>query len=148
VKNDLLQNEYIGAHSIMHSRKKAAPQDSTWLKDVNPDNYQFGRHSVVQIHAPSGRQNLYIANHMHHLEYRTPRSKDFVPTKEQPFERVPEPQGTELIEKLLTHATQQKYVCSIEWENEGDLVLWDNTGVMHKAGEGTFMEKFARDMRR
>ncbi|KEF59368.1 alpha-ketoglutarate-dependent 2,4-dichlorophenoxyacetate dioxygenase [Exophiala aquamarina CBS 119918] len=130
LKNDLVQNEYIGAHSIMHSRRKAAPVDSTWLKDINPEDYPFGRHSVVQTHAPSGRQNMYIANHIHHLEYRTPRSKDF------------------LIEKLLAHATQQKYVYSVEWENEGDLVLWDNTGVMHKAGQGTFMEKFARDMRR
>jgi alpha-ketoglutarate-dependent 2,4-dichlorophenoxyacetate dioxygenase len=131
----------------MHSRVKAAPKDSPWLKDVDPNDYPFGRHTVVQTHA-SGRQNLYIANHMHHLEYKTPRSKDFVPTKEQPFERVPEPEGTALIEKLLAHATQEKYLYSVEWENDGDLVLWDNTCVMHKAGKGTFMEKYARDMRR
>ncbi|KIW85391.1 hypothetical protein Z517_00781 [Fonsecaea pedrosoi CBS 271.37] len=148
LRRDLLENEYIGAHSLMHSRKKAAPKDSPWLKDVNPEEFPFGRHDVVQTHRPSGRRNLYIANHMHHLEYKTPRSADFVPTPTQPFERVPEPQGTELIERLLAHAAQPKYVVSVEWENAGDLVVWDNTCVMHKAGEGTFMEKFARDMRR
>lgn len=132
----------------MHSRKKAAPKDSPYLKDIEPNDYAFGRHSVLQTHGPSGRPTMYIANHMHHLEYKTPRSKDFVPTPQQPYERVPEPEGTELIEKLLAHATQEKYVLSIEWQNEGDLVVWDNTAVMHKAGTGTFQEKYARDMRR
>ena len=116
--------------------------------DTDPENYPFGRHAVIQTHGPSGRQNLYIANHIHHLEYKNPRSAEFVATPKQPFERVPEPQGTELIEKLLAHATQDKYVVSVEWQNEGDLVVWDNTCVMHKAGEGTFMEKYERDMRR
>ncbi|KIX02467.1 uncharacterized protein Z518_08408 [Rhinocladiella mackenziei CBS 650.93] len=148
LRKELEENEYIGAHSVWHSRKKAAPKDSKWLVHVDPENYFFGRHDVVQTHWPSGRKNLYIANHMHHLEYKQPKSADFMATKAQPFERVPEPYGTELIERLLTHATQDKYLLSVEWQNEGDLLLWDNTCVMHKAGEGTFMEKYARDMRR
>jgi alpha-ketoglutarate-dependent 2,4-dichlorophenoxyacetate dioxygenase len=132
----------------MHSRKKAAPKDSPWLKDVNPEDFPFGRHDIIQTHGPSGRKNLYIANHLHHLEYKTPRSKDFVPTPTQPFERVAEAESTELIERLLAHATQEKYLLSVEWENEGDMVVWDNTCVMHRAGPGTFMGKYARDMRR
>ena len=143
-----LENDYIGAHSIMHSRKKAAPNDSEFLKDVDPEKYPFGRHELVQTHWASGRGNLYVANHIHHLEYKAPRSADFVPTKEQPFKRVPEPQSTELIERLLEHATQPKYLLAVEWENDGDLTIWDNTAVMHRAGQGTFMEKYARDMRR
>lgn len=139
----------------MHSRKKAAPKDSPWLRDTDPEAYPFGRHAVLQVHRPSGRENLYIANHLHHLEY--PRTAAATPTPtstqsggegEMGFERVPEPQSTELIERLLAHATQDRYVVSVEWENDGDLVVWDNTCVMHKAGEGTFMGKYARDMRR
>jgi len=145
---DLEAGDYIGAHSIWHSRKKAAPDDSPWLKDVDPEDFPFGRHSILQIHEGSGRKNLYIANHLHHLEYRTPRSANFTPTKEQPFERVPEPTSTDIIEQLLKHATQEKYVLSVEWHNPGDLVIWDNTAVMHRAGEGTFMGKYKRDMRR
>jgi alpha-ketoglutarate-dependent 2,4-dichlorophenoxyacetate dioxygenase len=148
LRQDLLENQYIGCHNLMHSRKKAAPKESQWLKDIDPENYPFGRHEIVQMHEPSGRTNMYIANHLHHLEYKTPKSADFIPTKEQPFERVPEPQSTKLIERLLAHASQPKYVVSVEWENNGDLVAWDNTCVMHKAGEGTFMGKYARDMRR
>lgn len=91
---------------------------------------------------------MYIANHLHHLEYKTARSSGFVPTAQQPYERVPEQQGTELIEELLGHAIQDKYVLSVEWQSPGDLVVWDNTAVMHRAGQGTFQEKYARDMRR
>ena len=148
LKRHLRENDYIGAHGLMHSRKKAAPKDSPWLKDIDPEDYPFGRHKLLQVHAGSGRGNLYIANHMHHLEYPTPRSRDFHPSAKQPFERVPEPQSSELIERLLAHATQDKYVLSVEWQNEGDLVVWDNTCVMHRAGEGTFMDKYTRDMRR
>lgn len=148
VLEDLEQNDYVGAHSLMHSRKKAAPKDSPHLRDVNPEDYPYGRHSIIQVHEPSGRKNLYIANHLHHLEYHTPKSGNFNPTKEQPFERVAEPKSMELIETLLKHATQDKYVLSVEWQNPGDVVVWDNTCVMHRAGEGTFMGKYKRDMRR
>ena len=120
----------------MHSRKKAAP-NSEWLKDVDPEKSPFGRHKILQIHEASGRGNLYVANHIHHLEYPGSERK-----------RVPEPEGTGLIERLLAHCSQDRYVLSVEWQEEGDLVVWDNTCVMHKAGEGTFMEKYARDMRR
>jgi len=75
----------------MHSRKKATPKDSPWLKDIDLDDYPFGRHMPLQVYAGSRRGSLYIANYMHPLEYRTPRSRDFTPSAEQPFERVPEP---------------------------------------------------------
>lgn len=102
---------------------------------MDPEAYPFGRHRIVQLHEPSGRTNLYIANHLHHLEYPDGT-------------RVPELESTELIEKLLTHATQEKYLLSVEWREEGDLLCWDNTAVMHRAGEGTFMGRYKRDMRR
>ena len=146
--NKLENNNYIGAHSLMHSRKKAAPDDSPYLRDVNPEEFPFGRHSIIQRHEPSGRTNLYIANHIHHLEYQQPQDPKFKPTKEIPFQRVPEPESNEMIEALLDHATQPKYLLSVEWQKPGDLVAWDNTCVMHRAQLGTFMGKYKRDMRR
>lgn len=137
LKHHLQEHDYIGAHSLMHSRKKAAGPASAWLKETDPENFPFGRHKILQVHEASGRGNLYIASHLHHLEYPGPEKK-----------RMPEAEGTALIERLLAHSSQGKYVLSVEWQNEGDLVVWDNTCVMHRAGEGTFMEKFPRDMRR
>ena len=105
LQQHLQENECIGVHSLMHSRKKAAPKDSPWLKDIDPDDCSFGRHMLLQVHAGNGCGNLYITNHMHHLDYRTPRSCDFNPSAWQPFKRVPEPQSSELIEGLLAYAT-------------------------------------------
>jgi alpha-ketoglutarate-dependent 2,4-dichlorophenoxyacetate dioxygenase len=53
--------------------------------------------------------NLYIAAHMDHIE------------------NVPPEKSKELMEKLMKHATQDKYTLSIPWHDPGDLIIWDNT---------------------
>lgn len=123
-KKQLLENNYIAAHSIIHSKKLAAPE---FYADTDPTKYPMGRHELVQKHEKSGRMNLYIAAHVHHIEG---------------FE------SNELFERLFKHSTQEKYVVQIDWENEGDLIIWDNTCTMHRALEGPFMYKYRRDMRR
>jgi len=87
-------------------------------------------HRLVQVHEPSGRENLYIAAHAHHIE------------------GLSEERSKELLDRLMRHATQKKYTISIPWENVGDLVIWDNTSVMHRAQGGSFSGKYKRDMRR
>ncbi|KKA17669.1 hypothetical protein T310_8389, partial [Rasamsonia emersonii CBS 393.64] len=127
LKQELLDKDYIAAHSLWHSRKTAAPE---FFKDVDPTAFPMSRHKLVQRHEPSGRMNLYIAAHVHHIEGLEPdKSKA-------------------LFDTLYTHATQPKYVLSVEWENEGDLILWDNTCVMHRAAGGSFEGRYRRDMRR
>ncbi len=37
----------------------------------------------------------------------------------------------ELLQRLVNHATQDKYVYRHEWRM-GDAVMWDNTGTMHR----------------
>lgn len=37
----------------------------------------------------------------------------------------------DLLQRLMAHATQDKYVYRHKWEL-GDLVIWDNTGAMHR----------------
>jgi alpha-ketoglutarate-dependent 2,4-dichlorophenoxyacetate dioxygenase len=56
--------------------------------------------------------------------------------------------SAELINMLLDHTYQDKYVLAVEWQNPGDLVLWDNTAVMHRAHGRSYEGKFRRDMRR
>lgn len=92
-----------------------------------PTSHPFGKHKLVQIHEPSGRtvsftimtslnwqesQNLYIANHAYKVE------------------SLPLEQGQAEIKALLDHCCSPNYVCSVEWKNDGDLVIWDNTCVM------------------
>ncbi len=99
--------------------------------------------------------NLYIANHLHHLEEEVDddnQEPDFVAKtgtdKPVKLRRLPEPESTALIETLLAHATQPKYLLSVDWRDPGDVVCWDNTAVLHRAGPGTFTGKYKRDMRR
>jgi alpha-ketoglutarate-dependent 2,4-dichlorophenoxyacetate dioxygenase len=120
LKDDLLTKNYIANHSLHHSRKLAAPE---YFAKINPMDYPMGRHRLVQVHEPSGRVNLYIAAHVHHIERMEPEaSKD-------------------LLDRLYEHAKQSKYIFEVEWENVGDLVIWDNTCVMHRAVGGSFQGK-------
>lgn len=57
-------------------------------------------------------------------------------------------EGQALLKELMEHATQSKYIFKHEWANEGDIVIWDNTAVLHRATAGTYEGKFVRDMRR
>ncbi|KAF2474093.1 taurine catabolism dioxygenase [Lindgomyces ingoldianus] len=131
LKKELLEKDYIGAHTLLHSRKSGSPE---YFKDLDPTSQPMTRHKLVQTHEPSGRTNLYIAAHCHHLE-----------TAEGP---IPGDESNALLKKLMDHVTQPKYVLSVDWFNESDMVAWDNTCVMHRATGGSFEGKFRRDMRR
>jgi alpha-ketoglutarate-dependent 2,4-dichlorophenoxyacetate dioxygenase len=125
LKETLLANDYVVAHSIHHSRKVAAPE---YFQDVDPSTFGMKKHKLVQLHEPSDRMNLYIAAHGHHVEGISKDASD------------------ELLRTLMEHATQDKYTFSVKWENEGDLIIWDNTSVMHRSGR--FDGGYVRDMRR
>ncbi len=45
---------------------------------------------------------------------------------------MPDDEGTALLERLLAHATQPQFVIRHDWR-KGDLVTWDNTGMLHRA---------------
>lgn len=122
-----MEKNYIACHSLHHSRKLAAP---TYFAKIDPLDYPMGRHRLIQVHEPSGRMNLYIAAHVHHIEgMKTAESKA-------------------LFDQLYEHAKQPKYVFEVEWQNVGDLVIWDNTCVMHRVVGGSFEGNYKRDMRR
>lgn len=127
VQAELKTKDYVAAHSLLHSRQTACPE---YLPDVKPESQFMSRHRLVQIHEPSGRWNLYLASHLHHIEGLARDASDA------------------LRDELYRHATQDKYVVSVDWEGEGDLVIWDNTCVMHRATPGEHNGKYPRDMRR
>ncbi|KAJ5925466.1 alpha-ketoglutarate-dependent 2-4-dichlorophenoxyacetate dioxygenase [Penicillium verhagenii] len=124
---ELRERDYIAAHSLWHSRKVAAPET---FVDIDPAEYPMSRHRLLQRHEASGRETLYIAAHIHHIE------------------GLEDDASKALFERLFGHVTRPEYVLRVGWENAGDLVLWDNTSVMHRAVGGRFEGKFRRDMRR
>ncbi|KAL4893145.1 hypothetical protein BDV59DRAFT_202122 [Aspergillus ambiguus] len=127
LKKRLLDNDYVACHSIYHSRKVAAPEA---FANINPLDYPMGRHKLVQRHEASGRMNLYIAAHVHHIE------------------GLASEESQDLFNQLFKHATRDENTVQIEWQAPGDLVIWDNTCTMHRAVGGPFLQKYKRDMRR
>jgi alpha-ketoglutarate-dependent 2,4-dichlorophenoxyacetate dioxygenase len=97
--------DYVVGNSLWHSRRLAAP-DCEFLRAMDPEKHFMARHALVQCHEPSGRMNLYIAHHAHHID------------------GLPKEEGQHIIRMLLAHATQPKYTFEVEWENNGDIVIW------------------------
>jgi alpha-ketoglutarate-dependent 2,4-dichlorophenoxyacetate dioxygenase len=132
LKKELLERDLVGAHTLLHSRKLGSPD---FFADLVPESEPMMRHKIVQTHEPSGRTNLYLSTHCHHLE-----TSDCKP--------LPEGESEALFKRLLEHVTRPRYIMSINWLNDGDMVAWDNTAVMHRATGGSFEGKFVRDVRR
>jgi alpha-ketoglutarate-dependent taurine dioxygenase len=61
----------------------------------------------------SGRKSLVLGSTASHIEGMNPR------------------EGWNLLTRLRDHATQPQFVYSHEW-TVGDLLIWDNTGTMHR----------------
>ncbi|KAI0112561.1 alpha-ketoglutarate-dependent 2,4-dichlorophenoxyacetate dioxygenase [Nemania sp. FL0031] len=131
----------IGAHSMAHSRKLGSPE---FFSDLDPTQWSMTRHRILQRHTPSGRMNLYVGAHLHHVEEAP---DDGVPSgKGQEGKEIPD--SWPLVQKLNAHVTQDKYVVSVPWHDVGDVIIWDNRAVLHRAGPGTFEGKYLRDLRR
>ncbi|KAK3677009.1 hypothetical protein LTR78_003214 [Recurvomyces mirabilis] len=114
-------------HSLFHSRKKAVPD---YFKDTDPSKLPLSKHRLIQDHEWSSRKNLYIASYVYSID-----GMDTV-------------QGTGLINDLIEHVSKPKYRTTIPWEQNGDMIIWDNTSVLHRATGGTYEGKYPRDMRR
>lgn len=127
LKKRLIEKDYIVHHSLWQSRKNGSPE---FFAHIDPADYPMNRHRLVQEHEGSGRMNLYIAAHAHHIE------------------GLSTDESRELLDYLFEHAIQPKYILTVPWKNNGDVVLWDNTSVMHRAAGGSYEGKFKRDMRR
>ena len=112
---------------MAHSRKRGAPH---FFADLDVDSQPMNSHKLIQLHEPSNRMNIYVAAHAHHID------------------GLPRQESDALLKKLLDHVSQEKYRISVPWENVGDLVIWDNTCVLHRSGPGTYAGKFRRDLRR
>jgi alpha-ketoglutarate-dependent 2,4-dichlorophenoxyacetate dioxygenase len=98
-------------HSIYRSRKQIG------FESFNPEIYETlppVQQVMVRVHPVTGRKSLYLASHASHVIGR------------------PVEEGRKLIEELIAFSTQPRFVYSHHWQ-VGDLVMWDNRSVMHRA---------------
>jgi alpha-ketoglutarate-dependent taurine dioxygenase len=71
-------------------------------------------HPLVRTHPETGTKALYIGNHSSHILGWPPAA------------------GRALLDNLLAHATQPEFVYAHCWQ-PGDLIMWDNRCLLHRA---------------
>ncbi|MFT6581034.1 MAG: TauD/TfdA dioxygenase family protein [Alphaproteobacteria bacterium] len=71
-------------------------------------------HPLIRTHPYLDRKSIYLS-----------------PLHLKSIDALPEKESLALIETLTTHATQPDHLYRHIWSN-GDLVMWDNTSVMHR----------------
>ncbi len=114
----------ICEHSQIHSRGKIGFTDFT---DEERERFEPVRQVLVRTHPVTGRRSLYLSSHAGGID------------------GWPVPEANIFLRDLNEHATQRHFVYAHEWRL-GDLVIWDNRQVMHRARP--FPAEEPRDMRR
>jgi alpha-ketoglutarate-dependent taurine dioxygenase len=99
-------------HTFESSQRVVTPNPSPQLKAIW-DTYAPKTHPLVWTHR-SGRKSLVLGVTISHIE------------------GMGETESRDLIDQLMEWTTQPKFVYRHTW-TLGDLVIWDNTGVMHRA---------------
>jgi alpha-ketoglutarate-dependent taurine dioxygenase len=71
-------------------------------------------HPLVRTHPETGVKALYLGNHASHIQ------------------GLPEAEGAALLSALLAHTTRPEFIYVHRWR-KGDLVIWDNRCLLHRA---------------
>ena len=94
-----------------YSPRELKPLNEESLKALPPP----GVHPLVRVHPENRRKALFLN-----------------PVRIESIIGMPDDEALDLVAELMTHATQQKYEYRHQWQY-GDMVLWDNRSVIHKA---------------
>ena len=101
----------IHVYQSRHSARK--------LMDLSPESRSRipdgVAHPIVRTHPESGRKAIYIN-----------------PIRTEGIVGMPETEALSLLADLLEHATRPQYQYRHQWR-PGDLVMWDNRSLLHKA---------------
>jgi len=86
-------------------------------------------HPMVRTHPDTGRKSLYIGTHTAHIE------------------GMPVAEGRALLYQLLDFATQPRFQYTHYWKR-GQVVMWDNRCLLHRAAGDFAMDKHPRLLHR
>jgi alpha-ketoglutarate-dependent 2,4-dichlorophenoxyacetate dioxygenase len=101
----------VGIHDFAWSRDQVRPGFFTAEERAV---YPPVRHPIVRTNPANGRRSLFLGAHASHVE------------------GLPLEEGRALLRALLEHVTRPEFRYRHEWR-EGDLVVWDNRCVLHRA---------------
>jgi alpha-ketoglutarate-dependent 2,4-dichlorophenoxyacetate dioxygenase len=117
--------DLVCEHSLIYSREVMGFDD---LTEAERATMCPVRQALVRTHPGSGRKALYLGSHIGTII------------------GWPMPEARAFIRDLTEHATQPRFVYSHKWK-VGDMVMWDNRTVMHRATAYRDLEE-VRDLRR
>jgi taurine dioxygenase len=86
-------------------------------------------HPLVRTHPATGKKALYLGNHASHIL------------------GMPKAEGERLLDGLLDHTTKPDFVYAHRWR-KGDLVIWDNRCLLHRAVANYEMGRYRRVLHR
>jgi alpha-ketoglutarate-dependent 2,4-dichlorophenoxyacetate dioxygenase len=115
----------VAEHSIFNSRARLG---FTNFNDEERREMPPVPQVVVRTIPESGRKSLYLASHAGRIF------------------GMPEHEGLTLIDQLVTHATQRRFIYTHRWR-VNDLVMWDNRCTMHRGTEFDDL-RWKRDVQR
>jgi len=115
----------IGIHNFFWSRRGL---NEVAFTDEEKAAIPPVRHPVVRVHPETGEKAIFVGSHT------------------ETIEGMKKEDARKLIDELITHATQEKFVYEHQWQ-VGDLILWDNRSALHR-GMGFDMENHKRRMHR
>ena len=101
----------VVVHDFSWSRDQIRPG---FFTDKERAEYPPVRHPLVRRNPVNGRESLFSGAHASHVE------------------GLPVAEGRAFLKELLDHVTQPQFCYRHEWQ-EGDLIIWDNRCVLHRA---------------
>ena len=103
--------EAVHVYLSKYSPRALKPLSDESLKALPPP----GIHPLVRVHLENGRKALFLN-----------------PVRIEGIVGMPDDEALDLVAELMAHATQKKYEYRHQWRY-GDMTMWDNRSVMHKA---------------
>ncbi len=101
----------VAEHSLVYSRSLVDP---TVLTEAQKAELPPVQQRLVRVNPINGRKVLYVSAHASHIV------------------GWPFADGRALLDELTAHATQPQFCLAHRWR-EGDIVIWDNRAVLHRA---------------
>ena len=101
----------VAVHDFSWSRDRIRPG---FFTEKERAEFPPVRHPLVRTNPVNGRRGLFLGAHASHIV------------------GMPVEDGRALLQALLDHVTQPQFCYRHEWQ-EGDLVIWDNRCVLHRA---------------
>jgi taurine dioxygenase len=101
----------VHVYQSKYSPRELRPLSENSAKVLPPP----GVHPLVRTHPENGRKALYLN-----------------PVRIESIVGMEDDEALDLVAQLMTHATQKKFEYRHQW-HYGDMVIWDNRSVLHKA---------------